>query len=67
MQLSDNMQIVKQANDDDFFMWVRFVRYGDVPRWEEPLLVKMINDRLIPHGLEFNWGCCGTNQITRRE
>ena len=67
MQLSDNMRMVKELNDQDFFTWARFVRYADVPKWEEVLLYKMINDRLATHDLHMQWGCCGTNHLLKRE
>lgn len=67
MELSNNMKLVRDSNDEEFIMFARFVRYATVPKWEEKLLFDMINQRLAKHNLRMEWGCCGTNQILKRD
>jgi hypothetical protein len=67
MELSDNMKIVKNASDEEFIVFARYIRYAMVPRWEEKILFDMINERLAKHNMRMEWGCCGTNQILRRD
>jgi len=67
MQLSDNMKKVKEYDDETFMAFARYLRYSMVERWEEKLLFDMINERLARQNLRMEWGCCGTNQILRRD
>lgn len=67
MQLSENMKKVQHYTDEQFISWLMYIRYDNIAKYERHYLFKMINDRCDKLGITFEFGCCGTNIINRRE
>lgn len=67
MKVSDNMNIVKNASDEHFLVWLNYLRPNNIERWEFKILNTMIQNRIDRMGYTFEWGCCGSNQIRKKK
>jgi len=67
MKLSANMEIVQNATDEEFIVWLMYKRIDFIDRWELPILEKMITERCDKMNLIWHWGCCGTNVIRSKD
>lgn len=65
MKLSPNMRIVQDSTDEHFIHWLAFIRPDHFEKWEEKLLMTMIQKRLKVLGYTFEFGCCGTNIVRK--
>lgn len=61
------MKMIMETNDTEFISYAMYVRDFTIPKQNFELIIRLIVDRCKKLGYEFNFGCCGTNILTRIE
>ena len=66
MKLSRNIEIIQNANDEQFLSWLMYFRYDLIQNYEKKIVLELINKRCNELGIVCEWGCCGTNKLWRK-
>ena len=67
MQQSMHLKMINETSDSEFITYCMYVRDFTIPKQHYDLIIKLIRNRCKKLGYDFEFGCCGTNILTREE
>lgn len=65
MRRSLHMKMITETNDTEFITYCMYLRDYTIPKQDVKIITQLIVERCKKLGYEFNYGCCGTNILTR--